>query len=284
MITNGTVAVDYIRLVLPSSITFSWLEEYFGSEFFDVRGRLGYTHGRTNGNVTFMKSGREDMGVCVEASGGREGLVYRRVLDLLKWVQDVKVTRLDVKADIPDDGSLFDDALQSRDFRIRGHEWAHYDTSKGRTVSIGSRSSACMIRVYDKWAESGYRPQFEGIIRVEFEMKSDMAQAMAAWLVKSPTTEDQVFRYALEYMFHPGANLVKRLACMIVDKAVKVIRHISKRAETYYKWLQAASRHVAFWAEHGPELLGNLPGLKVSGGQIELFASCKVKQHVLPLG
>lgn len=114
--------------------------------------------------------------------------------DLLRFVvaaPDSKVSRLDVAVDVFNSGGDVLDVLRAfeagelvtaaRQVDIRNPRVRVGDelVSRGKTVYVGSLSSDCYLRVYDKGLEQGLDTDW---IRIELQLGGHRAYASAVWL------------------------------------------------------------------------------------------------------
>lgn len=157
-------------------------------------GRHGYRHQITVSGVTILSDGfRDDMGICLEMSGsgcryyesyGRNdwgGLISFCVSDTSKN-SDIKLTRLDVAFD--DHSGILDiDRLHAdtaEQFYVsRSRNWKITYGSKGTSLYYGSDQSNSLIRIYDKAAERGFDPEEVHWIRLEMQLRDEIAQGFA---------------------------------------------------------------------------------------------------------
>lgn len=81
---------------------------------------------------------------------------------------------------------------------------------QGDTLYIGSRSSERMLRVYDKYRESGGNDEYKTAWRYEMEYKGDTALRVARWLWANTYNPDTVLNLVLselsDYGIAPDIN------------------------------------------------------------------------------
>lgn len=143
---------------------------------------------------------RHDMGICLDISGqGCREFESIPGNDWLKFLHDIcdrdfktTITRLDL---------AYDDHIGTLDlYRIAGDVRDRYYTSpskkaqviwsddqvndvQGLTVYIGSKSSAVMVRIYDKAAEREFGPERHWV-RCEIQLRHERCTAAAAEILK----------------------------------------------------------------------------------------------------
>lgn len=109
--------------------------------------------------------------------------------------------RADVCLDYVDDlawQSLHDHALAVADaHRLRvAHHGDYHRGKHGRTLAIGSRTSAAYARVYEKGRKEGGRPDW---VRVELELKPQNARARGVYASASPEQILQATRWSAAF-------------------------------------------------------------------------------------
>jgi len=185
-----------------------------GISWEQIKGAHGYRDRLYWEKISIHYNGREDMGVWLEMSGqGCRAFEtfgsgdYAALFDeVLQEPEQMNLTRLDVAFDdhtgilplklIAADTQELEEATPvhfvSR-FSKRSVEWAHTDgfPRPALTVYHGSKSSACMIRIYDKAAERGFFDQHW--VRCELQMRD--ARALA--FVQNSGNPGETFRGVL---------------------------------------------------------------------------------------
>lgn len=146
------------------------------------------------------KKARSDMGICVNLSG--QGCRAYETYGSNDWFSLLgrffsgdryNVTRLDIAYD--DHTGVLDIFRIANDVKDRNYissskksaiEWSDNQLSdiRGLSVYVGSKSSDVLIRIYDKAAERGFKPEDKHWIRVELQLRHDRALVAAAELVK----------------------------------------------------------------------------------------------------
>lgn len=159
-------------------------------EQFDY-GRNGYRHQITVGGVTILSQGhREDMGILLEMSG--QGCRYYETYGRNDWggllqfclsdASDINLTRLDVAFDdhtgLLDIHRLHADTAE-QSYVSRSRTWKVTYGSKGTSLYYGSDQSNTLIRIYDKAAERGFDPEELHWVRVEMQLRDNIAQGFA---------------------------------------------------------------------------------------------------------
>ena len=160
---------------------------------FPSKGRYGYQDRMQFGNINIMYNGSEDMGICCEMSGqGCRNFEDHTTLankwdDLIYFVlsDDVHITRLDVAFDdhtgLLDIDTIYNDVLsQNYISRLRCYKVeisGKTDTPiTGKSITLGSRASDVLIRIYDKAAERGFTDGRHWV-RVELQLRQDRSRA-----------------------------------------------------------------------------------------------------------
>lgn len=226
--TKTTTAIPTENLILFDWLTFTshcdspdTITELLGLQ--DVswqkmdKGRNGYRQRYFFENISILFDGAENMGVCVDMSGTgcRAFETYSRIswevlMDVLYHNSgDYNVTRLDMAFDdhtgILDIDELRDDT-DSHMYVSRSRQWKVEYGSQGTTIYHGSPRSNMYIRIYDKAAERDL--QDVHWIRVEMQMRDDIAFGFIAGLTKTPVGEQfrGVLHNYLRYVVDPGTD------------------------------------------------------------------------------
>ena len=150
-----------------------------------VKGAHGYRDRLYFGGISLHYNGRDDMGIWLEMSGqgcrsfetygtGDYAALFELALD---EPEDVHITRLDVAYDdhsgILDIGEICDD-VRAGNYVSRFRGWQVVDGSDGQSVTLGSRSSEVLVRIYDKAAERGLEDGSHWV-RCELQLRRDRA-------------------------------------------------------------------------------------------------------------
>lgn len=162
----------------------------------------GYPHRKFFGGVSVMYGATVEMGICVNMSGqgcrSYESYGKNDWLGLIRTIygsDDINITRLDMAFD--DHTGLLPiqemrRALLAREYVSKAKivQVTIKDNRKtdiiGETLEIGSRTSAMLIRIYDKAAERGYGSDTHWI-RVEMQMRDKIATGFCAGLLGTDT-------------------------------------------------------------------------------------------------
>ena len=181
------------------------------------KGRNGYRQRYFYENISILYDGAENMGVCVDMSG--TGCRAFETYSTINWTElmeilfynhdDYNVTRLDMAYDdhtgILDIDVLRDDT-DDHLYVSRSRTWKVEYGSKGTTIYHGSPKSDMYIRIYDKAAEQ----ELEGVhwIRVEMQMRDEIAQGFIAGLMKNPAGVQfrGVLHNYLRYVVQPDTD------------------------------------------------------------------------------
>lgn len=181
------------------------------------KGRNGYRQRFFFENISILYDGAENMGVCVDMSGTgcRAFETYSRIswdelMQVLFYSSgDYNVTRLDMAFDdhtgILDIDELRDDT-DSHMYVSRSRQWKVEYGSQGTTIYHGSPRSNMYIRIYDKAAEREL--QDVHWVRVEMQMRDEIAFGFIAGLIKTPVGEQfrGVLHNYLRYVVDPGTD------------------------------------------------------------------------------
>lgn len=227
-------------------------------------GRYGYKSAyvhRMNAGFTVLYDGNDNMGVHVDISGGALDDVLRNYhdkrcvltpfgdmaydvddfastvfADLLKDICSTgKITRLDLAID--DMGAehftmdelqhIFDSGSCVTRFREYRQQKSKSFTGKvtGNTFYLGSRTSMCMVRIYDKKLEQNAKlkktnePLIEkDWIRWELELKDDRAVSAANLLCSGMALGDVVIGIISNYIRFIEHDKAKRSLCTTMKK------------------------------------------------------------------
>lgn len=212
-------------------------------------------------SISIQFEGREGMGVHVDISGSAIQDVldhYRRkhsiptpfgydayetssfdstvMADLLSEIQaNGHITRLDLAID--DFGAKFftlpelSKILASDSFVSKFRKWKELIERQngsdciGHTIYLGSRSSAIMLRVYDKQLEQnekllkcGGSPILRPWVRWELELKAERAQEAAKMLISGLSLNDVTFGVLSNYLRLIRSDNARKDRCSILPK------------------------------------------------------------------
>ena len=153
----------------------------------ETKGSKGYRDRLYWECISIHYNGRDDMGLWVEMSGqgcrafesfgsGNYDSIFREIMDN---PGDMHLTRLDVAFD--DHSGLLDideicQDTRNQDYISRFRGWQVIDSDSGSSVTLGSRSSEILVRIYDKAAERGF-DDGRHWVRVELQLRRDRALA-----------------------------------------------------------------------------------------------------------
>lgn len=155
-----------------------------------IKGARGYQERLYFNAISIHYNGRGDMGVWCEMSGqGCRAFETLSTLEGDKWQalfqvifqQGLNITRLDVAYDDHTGTLDIDQIIQDvrqREYISCMKYWEIIESSKGKTVQIGSPQSDTLIRIYDKARERNC-PDGEHWIRCELQLRRDRAVAFA---------------------------------------------------------------------------------------------------------
>lgn len=153
-----------------------------------IKGARGYQERLYFNAISIHYNGRQDMGVWCEMSG--QGCRAFETLSTLggdKWQslfgaitqRGLNITRLDVAYDDHTGTLDIDQIIQDvrkQEYISRLEYWEIIESSKGKTVQVGSPQSDILIRIYDKARERNC-PAGEHWIRCELQLRRDRAVA-----------------------------------------------------------------------------------------------------------
>lgn len=189
-----TIRFDWLTFTIPSD-AFDCLEKLVGQLFtlsldcfVDCVGRYGYRRGSYFEHITILQDGARDfMGVCFDISG--QGVSYLYSLknfsfdDLFKLINSLggNISRLDVALDCFNNELDYDVLYKACADRAYASRWrtcvSHVNhCTGGFDTQFGSRSSDCMLRIYDKKVQSKCS-DCDYWCRLEFQFRHAMASA-----------------------------------------------------------------------------------------------------------
>ncbi len=189
-----------------------------------VDGARGYQDRYWYDSISIHFNGRADMGVWLEMSGqgcrafesygnGDYNALFNLALDNPK---PIHITRLDIAFDeytgILDIDKLCKHTTEQK-YRSLSSEFSVTHSSKGKSIQVGSSSSAVLVRIYDKLAErlskmrsesdkEKIRDEIPHWIRIELQMRDERAVEFARLLVERADigkVYTAVLRHYLEY-------------------------------------------------------------------------------------
>lgn len=152
-----------------------------------VKGAHGYQDRLYWEKISIHYNGTEDMGIWLEMSGqgcrafesfgtGNYEALFDEVFDN---PDQMNITRLDVAFD--DHSGLLDinqicQDTKAQEYISRFKGWEVIDSDKGSSVTLGSKSSEILIRIYDKAAERGFLDGRHWV-RVELQLRRERARS-----------------------------------------------------------------------------------------------------------
>lgn len=174
-LTSKTLDVDDFKKLLGLDNA-SWLH---------MKGYYGYKSREYYESISIHYDGTKDMGVCLEMSGqgcrafeslghGDFEIFFSKILE----EKDLRVTRLDIAFDdntgILDINQIVSDTDELKCVVTPFRSWCTTCSNKGKSVDIGSKASAVLIRIYDKAAERGFKDERHWV-RVEMQLRDNRA-------------------------------------------------------------------------------------------------------------
>lgn len=174
-----------------------------GISFELTKGAHGYHDRLYYDGISIHFNGREDMGIWLEMSGQGcrtfESYGTGRFEDLFEMVlsdpDEVHLTRLDIAfddhTDVLDIDQICEDT-EEQEYVSRFKGWQVVRSDGGNSVTLGSRSSEILIRIYDKAAERGY-DDGRHWVRCELQLRRDRALAF----INQQGTAGEVFKGVL---------------------------------------------------------------------------------------
>lgn len=149
--------------------TLKGVRGYLVREYFEG---ISIHHGNT-GNVWLEMSGKGCR--AFESFGHAE---YSIIFDVVKACHEyINVTRLDIAFD--DHTKLLNidkicNDVRKQEYISRSREWEVIESSKGKSITVGSHASPVLVRVYDKAAERNLNDGSHWI-RVEMQLRDERA-------------------------------------------------------------------------------------------------------------
>lgn len=151
------------------------------------KGAPGYQDRLYYNGISIHYNGREDMGIWLEMSGQGcrtfeshgSGCYEDLFAEVLMDPEQVHLTRLDIAfddhTDVLDIDQICEDT-EEQEYVSRFKGWQVVRSDGGNSVTLGSRSSEILIRIYDKAAERGY-DDGRHWVRCELQLRRDRALA-----------------------------------------------------------------------------------------------------------
>lgn len=206
-----------------------------------LKGVRGYKFRYYRDSITIHFGGREDNGVWLEMSGQgcrsfesySDGNYDRIFAFVLSHPDNCNLTRLDIAFDeytgIVDIDRICDDTAKQK-YVSKADFWEVIQSSKGKSLQVGSPSSLVLVRVYDKLAERLAKipsaaerekvlEEIEHWTRVEVQLRDDRAREFVRYLFGDDTLteieEDEltlgqaftgVLKSYLEYGYYTAAK------------------------------------------------------------------------------
>lgn len=193
-------------------------------------------HGNT-GNVWLEMSGK---GCRAFESYGHGD--YNVIFDVCIQMSDyINVTRLDIAFD-DHIGLLNIDRIcndvRKQEYVSRSREWEVIESSKGKSVTVGSHASPVLIRIYDKAAERGLNDGTHWV-RVELQLRDERAYEFVK----------QLFTYGLGSLFR--GVLCNYLRFVIEDK--NETNRSRLKTKPYWKKLLENAEKISIYVKPGME-------------------------------
>lgn len=152
-----------------------------------VKGAHGYQDRLYYNGISIHFNGREDMGIWLEMSGQGcrtfeshgSGCYEDLFAEVLMDPDQVHLTRLDIAFDDHTDVLNIDricEDTEEQEYVSRFKGWQVVRSDGGNSVTLGSRSSEILIRIYDKAAERGFEDGRHWV-RCELQLRRDRALA-----------------------------------------------------------------------------------------------------------
>lgn len=184
------IVMDWLSITHPQPMTWpdTWPKKFTMDAA--LRGYRSAVQMIPDGRIVAWDDERPEMGHHVRYTGQCLNKVRKlqQVTDIeilkLHAEQAGKITRLDLALDAYDSGldilKLYNLAM-SGDCATRSRTIGYFEKNGAKTTYVGSRSSECMLRIYEKAAKEGdYETDW---IRLELELKSSKAQQVMKMLL-----------------------------------------------------------------------------------------------------
>lgn len=202
-VTSKTFNVDdFKRLLGLENVPWQSMKGYYG-----YKCRYYYE------SISIHYDGTLDMGVCLEMSGqgcrafetlgaGDFEIFFSKILE----EKDLRVTRLDIAFDdhtgILDINQIVSDTEDLRCVVTPFRSWCITCSNKGKSVDIGSKASAVLIRIYDKAAERGFKDNRHWV-RLELQLRDNRA---LEFLKLPMTIGERFFNVLCNYLCYVTPN------------------------------------------------------------------------------
>lgn len=169
---------NFIQLLGLTDPSISWEK---------VKGAHGYQDRLYWEKISIHYNGTEDMGIWLEMSGQGcrafesfgTGDYESLFAEVFENPDQMNITRLDVAFD--DHSGLLDinqicEDVRKQEYISRFKGWEVIDSNGGSSVTLGSKSSEILIRIYDKAAERGFEDGRHWV-RVELQLRRERARS-----------------------------------------------------------------------------------------------------------
>lgn len=202
-----------------------------------------------------LADGQKGMGVHVIISGSSCRALESLSVDLIELIQlldndNYNITRIDIALDIYNSDYLMCNIVQAHKAQLYKSKWRSSkvieSTKQGKTATTiyyGSRSSAIMLRIYDKSIESGTDYSW---VRLELEIKKEYAKRIAQRL-KSQRLGDVyvgIVNNYIEYLQYRDSNVTRSKSAQwwrkVIDDSRKISLYQAPEIKSYQqikKWL-----------------------------------------------
>ena len=202
-VTSKTLDVDDFKQLLGLD-NVPWLH---------TKGYYGYKCREYYESISIHYDGTAEMGVCLEMSGqgcrafetlgaGDFEIFFEKILE----EKDLRVTRLDIAFDdhtgILDINQIVSDTDELKCVISPFRSWCTTCSNKGKSVDIGSKASAVLIRIYDKASERGFKDGRHWV-RVEMQLRDNRA---LEFLKLPMTIGESYFNVLCKYLCYVTPN------------------------------------------------------------------------------
>ena len=202
-VTSKTLDVDDFKRLLGLD-NVPWLH---------TKGYYGYKSREYYESISIHYDGTRDMGVCLEMSGqgcrafetlgaGDFDIFFSKIIE----EKDLRVTRLDIAFDdhtgILDINQIVSDTEDLKCVVTPFRSWCTTCSNKGKSVDIGSKASAVLIRIYDKASERGFKDDRHWV-RVEMQLRDNRA---LEFLKLPMTIGERYFNVLCNYLCYVTPN------------------------------------------------------------------------------
>ena len=191
----GALLLDYLRVRLPDDRdTWQALQGWLGPMTSRGCGWRGWysdsAHVLDGGLVAWCQDAkrREVWGLLVDLPGRACGAMGAKLVPFLQWaLERGKATRIDYAADDHEGRLTFERVAGALRSGALVSSWSERNIIEncgkagGWTVYVGSRSSECLVRIYDKHAEQARKGRDVAgpWVRLELECHADFADRLA---------------------------------------------------------------------------------------------------------